>query len=411
MRLLRTNPAYRAYFAARITSVAGGAVAPIALAFAILELGGGGTGIAVVLAAEYGAWLLVMPVMGALADRTGDLRRLLVVSQIAAAGSQGVAAALIMTRTAEVWSLSLVAAWGAAAASLSGLAGSRSLARIVPAGQLVAANATFRAAQMAVAAAAPPAGGLLVMAAGPGPAIAWDAATFVLAAAWFARLPRMEGAPGRGGRRRRAELAEGWRAFAGRRWLVALTLAEACGHAAFMAAFILGPLLAQQRFGGAQDWGLINGALALGSSAGACLASRVRSHRAGWVIAAGGAAFAAGPGAMGAGLALPVVLVAVAAAGLLSGPGQVAHRAAVQIKVPDRQLGRVQGHVLLVESLPVPLVYLGAGTAADAYGAQPVIGACAVVMALAALAPLLVGEVRRLDLSVGSGAEGDAPAR
>ena len=134
LQLLRGNGAYRYYFLARITSVAGGSVAPIALAYAIIELGGGATGIAVVLGVEYGVWMLMMPLMGVLADRTHDLRNLLVVSQLLAGAFQFTAAGLILSNAAQVWSLAVVAAGGAAAASMSGLAGNRLLAQIVETG-------------------------------------------------------------------------------------------------------------------------------------------------------------------------------------------------------------------------------------------------------------------------------------
>ncbi|GAA2108543.1 MFS transporter [Actinomadura alba] len=395
-QLLRGNNAYRHYFLARITSVAGGSVAPIALAYAIIELGGGATGIAVVLGVEYGVWMLMMPLMGILADRTHDLRNLLIVSQLQAAGFQFIEAALILSQAAQVWSLSVVAAGGAAAASMSGLAGNRLLAQIVAPEHLVTANATFRTVQMSVATAGPAAGGFLVTLVGPGSGILWDAVTFLAAAAWFARLPHAPAAP-RG--KPQAGLAEGWRAFTTRTWLLALVVSEGIGNAAFMSAFIIGPVYAQQNLDGAADWGLINGCLAAGSALGAWLAGRTNLHRAGLIVTASSAAFALGPAAMGLGLGLPVLAGAVLLGGALAGPGDIARRTLPQVKIPNQQLGRVDGHTLLIESLPIPIAYALAGPAADHFGAQPVIGACAVAMVTAALAPLSLREVRHLRLT------------
>jgi MFS family permease len=395
-QLLRGNSAYRYYFLARVTSVAGGSVAPIALAYAILELGGGATGISVVLGVEYGAWMLMMPMMGILADRIHDLRNLLIVSQLLAAGFQFIEAGLILSRTAQVWSLSLVAAGGAAAASMSGLAGNRLLAQIVAPEHLVTANATFRTVQMGVAAGGPAAGGFLVTLVGPGAGILWDAVTFLAAAAWFTLLPHAPASPSA---KPQAGFAEGWKAFTTRTWLLTLVVSEGIGHAAFMSAFILGPVYAQENLGGAADWGLINGCLAAGSAFGAWLAGRTNLHRAGLLVAWGSATFALGPAAMGLGFELPVLACAVLLGGTLAGPGNIARRTLPQVKIPNQQLGRVDGHALLIESLPVPIAYALAGPAADHFGAQPVIGACAAIMVAAALAPLSLREVRHLNLA------------
>jgi Major Facilitator Superfamily len=400
VRLLRDNHAYRAFFGARIISVAGSSVAPIALAYAILNLGGGGTGLAIVLGAEYAVWMAMMPLMGILADKTSDLRKLLVISQWLAAGFQFTEAALILSRDAQVWSLALVAAGGATAACISGLAGNRLLTQIVPSGQLVRANSLFRTAQMAVATGGPAAGGVLVTVVGPGWGVAWDALSFVAAAVWFTRLPHAA-APVRDlhASGSSAGFAAGWEAFRSRTWLLTMTVSESFGNAAFMAAFIIGPLYARQSLGGARDWGLINGCLAAGSAIGAWLGGRTDLRRAGLVVAGSSAAFALGPAAMSLGLGLPAVLLAVLVGGILAGPGAIARRTLTQVKIPNEQLGRVDGHVLLIESLPVPAAYAFAGTTADRFGAQPVIGICAAVMVVSAFAPLLSRDVRHLDLT------------
>jgi MFS family permease len=408
--LLRSNPAYRRYFLARITSVAGGSVAPIALAFAVLELGDGATGISVVLAVEYIAYMAMMPLMGVLADRSRNLRALLICSQLLAAAFQFTEAGLIFSRTAQVWSLSVVAAGGAAGAAMSGLAGNRLLAQILAPAQLSQANALFRTAQMSVAAAGPAAGGALVAVVGPGWGIVWDAVTFLAAAAWFARLPHTALPTPAGASPSKGGFTEGWKAFTRRRWLLTLVCSEAIAGAAFMSVFILGPLYAVQNLNGARDWGVISGCLAAGSALGALLAGRLRLERVGLIVPLSAAAFAAGPAAMGLDLALPYVLGAVLLGGILAGPGSIARRTVTQIKIPNHQLGRVDGHTELIGSIPIPITYALAGRAADHLGAQLIIGICAATMAAAALAPLALADVRRLRL-LGKGATAETAKR
>ncbi|MBO2461508.1 MFS transporter [Actinomadura violacea] len=405
LELLRSNPGFRAYFGARITSVLGGAVAPVALAFAILASGGGGTGIAVVLGVEYTVWLLLMPLVGVLTDRTGDLRRMLIGSQLGAAACQGIEATLILTHTATVLTLALVAAGGATFASVSYLTGTRILPLVVDKTLLTRANATMRTVQMAIAAIGPAAAGIAVAGIGPGWCIAWDGLSFIGSAWWFTRLPRTrpQNPPEASAERPTpapppARFIDGWRAFRRRRWLLALTLSEAFVQGAFMSAFIIGPLYAQTSLSGSRDWGLINGSLAAGSAAGAWLASRITIHRAGWTRCLGAAMLALGPATMGAGLPLPGVIGGMLLGAFMAGPAANTQQSIIQIKIPNHLLGRVQANALLVESVPVPLAYLLVGAGADHVGAQHVIGACALVMAVAALAPLALRQVRGLDL-------------
>lgn len=58
--------------------------------------------------------------------------------------------------------------------------------------------------------------------------------------------------------------------------------------------------------------------------------------------------------------------------------------------------GRVTAHQEFATSVPIPIAYALAGFTADRLGSQTVIGACAAIIALAALAPLTVRDVRQL---------------
>lgn len=415
LELLRSNSGFRAYFGARITSVLGGVVAPVALAFAILASGGGGTGIAVVLGVEYTVWLLLMPLIGVLTDRAGDLRRMLIGSQLGAAVCQGIEATLILTHTATVLTLALVAAGGATCASMSYLTGTRILPQLVEVSLLARANATVRTAQMAIAAIGPAAAGIAVAGIGPGWCVAWDGLSFVGAAWWFTRLPRTQSRPEASAGRPTsasppARFVDGWRAFQRRRWLWALTLSEALVQGAFMSAFIIGPVLAEETLNGSRDWGLINGSLAAGSAGGAWLASRLTIRRAGWTRCLGAAALALGPATMGAGAPLPLVMGGMLLGAFAAGPAANTQQSIIQIKIPDQLLGRVQGHALLIESVPVPVAYLLAGTAADRVGAQHVIGVCALALTISALAPLVLRQVRSLDMTPDPPTAVQAPA-
>jgi MFS family permease len=175
------GPRYRLFFAAQVISSSGSAVAPIALAFAILAIGGDGSGIALVLGAEFVVYTLLLPLTGVIADPAAGLGAL-VISQVTAAVFQLTEAVLIISGTATVWSLAIVAAGGAAGAALFTPIGRRVIPQLVPADQLSRANALSQTARHGIAMIGPVAGGVLAATAGPEWGICWDSLTFVAAA-------------------------------------------------------------------------------------------------------------------------------------------------------------------------------------------------------------------------------------
>lgn len=387
---------YRVFFAAQLISSAGSAVAPIALAFAILQIGGRGSGIAVVLGCEFVVYLVLLPVTGVIADRTAGVG-VLVTSQAIAATFQLAEAILIISGAARVWSLAVVAAGGAGGAALFTPAGRRVLPRLVPPGQLNRANALSQAVRHGIATVGPVAGGALVATAGPGWGIAWDSATFVMAGVLFSRLPRPSSPPEHHGQRwNSGELTGGIRAFTSRTWLWTTTLADCLAGGAFSAAMLIGPLYARRHLHGAISWGTITGSLAAGTALGSIVATIWTMRRPGVVISMGSAAMCLGLVGMAAGLPLPLILVGTLIAGIAFGPAAVARGTVVQQHIPGHQLGRVTAHQEFATSVPIPIAYALAGFTADRLGSQIVIGACAAIIALAALAPLAVRDVRQL---------------
>ena len=214
--VLRTRE-FRLLFSGQAVSVLGDRMALVALAFAVLEIGGSASDVGLVLAA--GAFPLVATVLagGVVADRASR-RAVMVVADLARVASQGTMAALLIAGVADVWMLALVAGVTGAATGFFSPASTGLLPEVVLAEQLQPANALRASAVSTGEILGPAVGGVLVAAAGAGWAIAIDAVTFAVSAACLAMLR----VPTRVAAQRSsfvADLREGWVAFRSRRWV------------------------------------------------------------------------------------------------------------------------------------------------------------------------------------------------
>jgi MFS family permease len=125
----------------------------------------------------------------------------------------------------------------------------------------------------------PALGGLIVVAANPGWALAADAASFFISAVFYVQL-RIAAAERPPRTRMWRELREGWSEFASRTWL--WTMVAGFGFfqlTLFPALLVLGPVVANTHLGGAGAWGLILAFQGVGSLAGGMLALRYHPHR------------------------------------------------------------------------------------------------------------------------------------
>src|SRR5258708_2041604 len=100
---------FRLLFAGRTISMAGSAMAPVALAFAVLNtLNGSATDIGIVLAARQAAVVALLLFGGVLADRL-PRHRVMVVSNLVSGASQAATATLLLTGHAKLWHLAVLA--------------------------------------------------------------------------------------------------------------------------------------------------------------------------------------------------------------------------------------------------------------------------------------------------------------
>jgi MFS family permease len=386
---------FRLLFLGRVVSFAGSAMAPVALAFAVLSLGGSATDLGLVLALAILPQGFFLLAGGVIADRLP--RHLVMVgSNLVAGAAQAVAAILLISGRAEIWELGLIAVARAIASSFFYPAQAGIVPQTVPADELQPANALLRLALNATNIAGAALGGLIVAAAGPGWAIGVDAASYAAAAAIL--LPMHVRPPARDESEGFVhELRHGWREFRSRTWIWVVVLGFAFANAAESASLnILGPVVAKESLGGASVWGLVIAATGVGLVIGGLIALRVQPERPLFVgVLAITLLFP--PCAL---LALEVPWEALAAAMLLAGIGieifAVFWDTSLQAHVPNDVLSRVSAWDAIGSLVLIPAAYAIVGPLADAIGIDATLWLCSGIVLVAITAQLLSRQVREL---------------
>jgi MFS family permease len=382
-------------FLGRTTSMLGGALAPIALAFAVIHLTGSPADLGLVLGAGFVPQIIFLLAGGVWADRL-PRHLVMIVSDAIGGLAQAAVAVLLLTGTAEIWHLVVLAAVRGAASAFFHPASTAVVPQCVRPEHLQQANALLGLSRNGTGIFGAALAGLLVATLGPGWAIAIDAATYFAGAAFLAFLS-IPPAPAAPQRKFVTELADGWREVRERTWLwtviTQFTFINAFSWAAF---FVLGPFVADRALGGSAGWGAILAAQAAGMIVGGFASIRFRPRR---PLFAGNLAILL--------IALPLVLLAapapfplVMAAAFVAGAGveffEVVWATTLQQQIPPERLSRVSSYDLLGSFVLVPIGTVVVGPLAQAVGAQDVLWAAAGVVVVATSAVLCVGDVRRL---------------
>ncbi|TLQ38881.1 MFS transporter [Streptomyces marianii] len=399
---------YRLHFTARVLSWTGSAVSPIALAFAVLHIGGGAGALGLVLAASVAPQILLLLVGGVVADRL-PRARVMVWSNVVCAVAEGLAAALLWSGAARVWHLVLMSGiCGVAAAFFTPAAGGI-VKEVVPAEARHAANALLKIAQNLVKVGGPALGGVLVAAFGSAWAIGWDAATFAASALLFARIDLKPG-PVKVKTGFLADLRDGWTDFRSRRWLWVMVVQGALVVPVWLVGYqLLGPVYGARFLGGAGMWGLVVSGFTGGLVAGAAVALVWRPRLVGRVVCAGTGSLALPLAAMAAAAPLPVLVAATAAAGAGLAVSMTVWSGLVQERIPADRLSRALSYSTLGQLVPVPFGYLLAGPVSRAVGVRATLAGGALVIVLAAVVPLLIRQVRALAMAAGHPSQEPVP--
>ncbi|QKW05326.1 MFS transporter [Streptomyces sp. NA04227] len=392
--LLR-QPAFLALLLARVVSVLGNGFARVALAFAVLGLPGTGPGtLSLVLACQALPQLAFVLFGGVLADRMARAR-VMMSADVVGAGAYAALAALVLADRAPVPALCALAVVAGSATALFAPAMEGIVPLLVERDRLQRANGLLRMATNTSLVLGLALSGVTVALVGAGWALALNAASFVVSAALTALLPTNS----RTAKRRSgwAELREGWREFAGRQWLWAVVCQFTVVVAALNAFLgVLGPLVAEERHGGARAWSLLVAAQALGTVAGAGLAARLRVRRPVLVAVLATFPYALPLLLLGTATPLWVTACAMFVSGVTGDVFAVLWSTTIQQRVPEAALSRVASYDLFGSLAFAPLGLLCAGPLAQLTGTSGALVGCGAAIVLATSAALLAPQVRAL---------------
>ncbi|MDV9194524.1 MFS transporter [Streptomyces sp. Wh19] len=387
-------PAFRRFALASLVSATGSAMAPLALAYAVIGQGGGAGSLGVVLATNSVPTIVFTIAGGVLADRLSR-SRILFLSNLLAAAAQGVLATLVATGHATTASIAGCGFVSGIATAFTAPAATGVVAQIVAAEHLQRANALLRLPSNAVKVLGPVAGGVIVAVGGPAWALSWDALSFLVAALLLLGL-RLSAPVTTSSAL--ADLRAGWSGFRSRTWLWTYTAAGTVVVAAWLAGFqLLGPVVAAERYSGARSWGLVQGAFAFGLLAGTVVCLRWKPYRLLAVAVVTGAGLCLPPATLGLGLPLPWVLLGAVLAGVGLDITIVAWNTALQQHVPQEEMGRMSSFNGVGERLAIPLGYLITALAVHAWADRTVLLVCAAVIVAATLLNLCVRDVYRVN--------------
>ncbi|WP_198950562.1 MFS transporter [Kineosporia sp. A_224] len=392
------EPNFRLYFLSRLINGAGSTMGGIALAFAVLEVSRSPTALGIVLAAHSIPEVAFLLAGGVIADRFGR-KRVIQLCNVTAGITQLAIAAVVVSGTAELWQLVVLSALNGVVAAISFPALAGIMPQLVPPEQLQPANVLMSMQRGVVSVLGPTVGGILVVATGPGWAVAVDGVTYLLAAATLV-LVRIPPPPPKAERTSMvADLRQGWRYFTGTTWLWVVVLAFGVLNALHSGAIqTLGPVLATVGDLGASGWGLALSAEAAGLLCFTVVMLRVRLERPLLWGMIGCALFGVPMLALGLTAHLAPIMVIFFVAGAGAELFGLAWNLAVQEHVPEDMLSRVYSYDALGSFVAIPIGQLAAGPAALVLGTQHTIlvaGAVYVVICLAVLGSRSVRDLQR----------------
>lgn len=383
---------FRLLFLGQGVSVFGDRMVVVALAFAVIQLGGSASEVGLVLACGWAPLVLTVLAGGVVADRTSR-RAVMVAADLVRVVSQGAMAVLVITGAAEIWMLAALAGLTGAATGLFNPASTGLLPEVVPDEELQPANALRSTAVSGSEILGPALAGVLVATAGAGWAIAVDAGTFAISAVCLALLRPPAREPSAGASFL-ADLREGWVAFRSRRWVWTVVVCSAVANMTWGAWTALGPTVADRALGGAAVWGTVLAVAGVGALAGSLVATRVRPRRPLVLFAWMGGLFGLPLAFLAAEAPVAILAISAFCSGVALMLGNSVWFSTLQRHVPDRWISRVSAYDQFGSFVFYPLGLALAGVVAGAIGIHATLWIAFALLAASSAGLLALPDIR-----------------
>ena len=386
---------FRSLFFARALSLLGDGIVPVALAFAVLGIDRSATALGIVLAAQSVPRVALMLVGGVFGDRL-PRRTVMLVSDLVRFVSQGAVATLLITHRAELWHLAVLGFVYGGAASFFLPASTGLIPQVVSKGRLQEANALVSVTQSSFSLLGPVVAGLIVATSGPGWAFAIDSSSFLLSAAFLARI-RDLGVVAPPGSSFLGDFVDGWRVVRSHTWLLVDGILSAAGNAVIIAPiFVLGPLVAIRSLDGPKSWAIISAGFGLGAILGGAAALRFRPARpllVGWTLLS---LFGLPAALLGIPAATLLIAAGALCAGLAINFANTMFETAVQQHVSAGAISRATSFAWFLALLLHPVGLGAVGPVSHAIGIRATLFAAAAWSVTASAIALSVPAVRDL---------------
>jgi MFS family permease len=385
---------FRLLWVGQAASAIGDSLINVALVFGALSVAHSASALGLVLTVATVANILGLPFGGVWADRV-PRQLVMLASDGVRALVQGFMGTLLITGHARLWELALYAVVFNIAGGFFQPASSSVVPQTVSAARLQQANALMGLSRSTTAVVGPAVAGILVAAFGPGWVFLIDALSFVASAVSlaFLRIPRATGQQ-KGGFW--AELADGLHAVTSRRWYLLNIVGHATWNFAIAAFFVLGPIVAKEKLGGASAWGLIGASMGAGAVLGGLVALRVTPRRP--LVVAN---LALAPAALQLlSLAVPMPTIVIMATCVVGWAGlnflNEVWFATVPQLIPSEVLARAASFDWLLSLIAMPIGFAVSGPVAEHIGIPQTLAIAAVLLALPCGLIMLIPGVRRV---------------
>ncbi len=375
---------YRLLWTGLAVALLGSGLWLVALAWQVIELGGGPVQLSVVTTA-YSIGLVVCVLFGGIAADRLPQRSVIITADVVRGAVLLVVAGLALSELLEIWHLAAAAVLIGAGEAFLIPAYTALVPKLLPADQLLPANGLEGMLRpLAQQATGPALGGLAIAALSPGIAILVTALTYFFSAGCVLamRVPSTGYEPVEPGdvddtgqksdkQTIFGDLREGWSYVRRTRWLLASLL-----FGTVFVLLILGPLevllpfaVKDQLGGGPSDFGLVLAAFGIGGAAGALLISSRSLPRRYLTVLTLLWGFGSLPiVVLGFARELWIMMAGAAVVGLTSSAAMVIWGTLLQRRVPDHLRGRIASLDFFVSLLLMPVSMALAGPAGAVLG-------------------------------------------